>query len=191
MNTPENSGDWRALADQLTPEQITELAEVEEGYRYRARFPIPPGWTAPRTAADIAAVMMIHARARATENILHALAGDIPPPAGATPADAWYEDADGVARLAETAPRTIAGSVAVSASCAQHVDGSLTELRVRIDHVSDKTRDVAELTGEQARQLAQALIDAATTVDTWGDTGRVAARPGVTVTKTTPAGPQA
>jgi hypothetical protein len=65
----DNATSWRELADQLTPEQIAELEELEGGYRHDARLPEPWWSTAPRSSTEIATAMLGCARGHAADNL--------------------------------------------------------------------------------------------------------------------------
>jgi hypothetical protein len=138
---------WRDLADQLTPQQIAELKTWEQ------KWP------------DEHNGFLVEARSYAEQNLDDKLMfGHLDAPEGATrvwPAGkrmdgTWVREFSGTARL-------IAG-VTVYIDGDQSVDGSVK--RVLSVGVSDlREGPGGELSGEQARQLAAVLVEAADELD--------------------------
>ena len=86
---------WRDLADQLTPDQIAKLEDLERRYHLAAMSP-PKWWSsAPRTQADIASTLLSSARHYARENLAADVLADVlaavPHPAGAVDVREWYD----------------------------------------------------------------------------------------------------
>ena len=82
---PENATSWRDLADELTPEQVEDLEDYDRKTNEFVAALIGPPPFDPREA-----VLRI-ARRYATENMMDALIGDVPTPAGADFVDTWQE----------------------------------------------------------------------------------------------------
>lgn len=94
-DTPENAAHtWRDLADQLTSDQITRLEESERGYRERAQVPKQSWSTEPRSTRDIDALLLRLARAHARDNLVTAMVGPVPLPAGAEPWEGPWQEND-------------------------------------------------------------------------------------------------
>ena len=147
MTTPNNTT-WRALADQLTPEQIAEL-------EYCEREQIPPGLADPEHHLNCA-------RAMACENFIQRLCADVAAPAdaGGTIND-WEEWGDGYGRM-----YTVSNRGAVEIFGVQFDDGRIERnILCRAD---------CDMTAADARRLAQALIEAADELDRLDDTARTA-----------------
>jgi hypothetical protein len=144
----DNATTWRDLADQLTPEQIAEL-------EYCERENIPPG------VADARQGQLNCARAMAQHNIVQALCADI-----ATPADAvsevyeWEErGGDTFGRMYGISLRDL-GFTTVDVSGVQYNDGHV-ERHILVYEAED-------LTADQARALAAALLNAADDIERLG-----------------------
>jgi hypothetical protein len=171
--TPENVSSWRDLADQLTPEQITELEESER--RYRAYAVTEPSWCTwiPRTEADIASTLLEFARARVADTLNDVLIGEVALPAGASP-DVWQNYVPSRPSNAVLPYRVLLGEargipgldvVSVQASAIQFSDGRIDDGSVHEPpHVY--LRDEA-LSTAQARELATVLVEAADQADRW------------------------
>jgi hypothetical protein len=160
--TPENTARaWRDIADQLTPEQIAELKDSEQGYRYRATLP-KPGWsTEPRSDTDISRLLLSRAQRDAARNLDAAMIGNVPDPAGAVKVCEWDDPGTPDAfRLFWGATREVelqdGAAIEVVTRGTQSADGCVEERGILIYGGSD---DV--MTTESARQLAAALLEAA------------------------------
>lgn len=138
-----NATTWRDLVDQLTPEQVAELEYCEQEQ-------IPPGVFSPETQLNCA-------RAMARHNITQALCADValPPHVGGDVCD-WEEWGDGYGRLYTVSVREV-GGLTVEVLGVQFDDGR-TELSVL-------AREADHMSGEQARQLAAMLVEAADEMD--------------------------
>ena len=89
--TPENATrSWRELADQLTPRQVAELGDSEQGYGYRATLPKQWWSTEPRSDHEIGGLLLNLARGYARNNLVAAMVDDVALPAGVSP-DVWQE----------------------------------------------------------------------------------------------------
>jgi hypothetical protein len=146
-----NATTWRDIADQLTPEQITELEVSERGYRDRAQLPKPWYSTEPRSDSDITALMLHLARRHAADNLADEMYGGVPDPAGAVEVYGWGADSE---------TRVFDGS-----SWVVNLEdrGGVIEVRVQGEQQADGgvRREIAvhetDLTVEQARRLADAI----------------------------------
>jgi hypothetical protein len=169
MSTPENSGDWRALADQLTPEQVEDLEEYAAKIDDDAANAIVPWRLTPRE------VLLGRARRYCTENMLATLIGDVPTPAGVAFVDTWQEHDPQPYRILLGPERGVGRLDArVWISAAQFADGTIDDNRALIEppYVHVQVDDDG-MTADEARQFAQALIEAADEVDTWACRGGV------------------
>ena len=140
---------WRDLADQLTPEQITEL-------EYFEREQIPPGLNEPHHH-------LRYARKLVELNIARAVFADIaPPPDAIDDVDDWTDWGNGEYQRMYTAWTRRAGMVSVDIFGYQtsngHVDRSI------VDSSGEEP-----MTAEQARQRAAALLEAADELDRLND----------------------
>jgi hypothetical protein len=139
MTTPDSTRTWRDLADLLTPEQIAEL-------EYCERYQIPPGVADAEHQMNCAHMMARH-------NFIQDLCADV-----AAPADAggeigdWEEWGAGYGRMYTVSSR---GEVEIFG--VQFDDGRIER------NVLCRADD--SMTAVQARQLAQALLEAADELD--------------------------
>jgi len=134
-----NTQTWRDLVDLLTPEQVAQL-------EYCEREKIPPGMADPEHHLNCAHMMVRH-------NFIQRLCADVAPPADAIgelgEGNEWD---DGYGRVYTVADRVV-GAMSVKILGVQFDDGR-TERSILAG-------DIEEMTGEEARQLAQVLIAAA------------------------------
>jgi len=166
MSTPENARNWRDLADQLTPEQVEELEECAADIAAVAANAIVPWRLTPRE------VLLGRARRYCTENLLATLIGDVPTPAGVAFVDTWQEHDPQPYRILLGPERGIGRLDArVWISAAQFADGTIGD-RALIEPPYVHTQvDEDGMTADEARQFAQALIEAADEVDAWARRG--------------------
>ena len=136
---------WRDLQDELTAEQIANLAERENRHLF------PPGLVAA-------------ARVMARRNVLQALHADIPPPPDAVTLNEW-ESSGSTQRPAEPASRVFTmgfrredGDLSVELLGIQYSDG-------RVERTVLTQPAGEQLTGEQARRYAALLLAAADELD--------------------------
>jgi len=141
--TPDNTATtWRDLADQLTPEQISEL-------EYCEREEIPPG-------AASAQGHLNHARKLAELNVARAMFADIAPPPEAREIDDWTDWDDEVYQRGFTSWTHPGREVSILGW--QFNDGRVER------EILDRGGD-GPMTAAQARQRAAALLDAADQLD--------------------------
>lgn len=149
MNATSN---WRDLADQLTAEQVAELAHLEATGQ-------PPGQADPREG------YIRLARSMAQQNIVNQMCVDLPAPAGAVEMFDWMEWDDGEYRRQFTVSKTRLHGVVVELGGTQHSDG-------RVEHcivIADDAEEDIGLTADQARAVAQVLLAAAGELDRVSD----------------------
>ena len=96
LTTPENTTNWRDLADQPTSQRLAWLAEL-------GRRPLR------RTRADVDGMLAV-ARMYTERNTLSALYADVPPPADAIGVSVWKEHDGQVSRCFRGTERGIAES---------------------------------------------------------------------------------
>jgi hypothetical protein len=161
--TPENATTWRDLVDLLSSEQVEDLEEYDSRIDDLAASAGMPWQQTPREA------LLGRARRYTTENMLDALIGDVPTPAGAEFVDTWQEHDPQPYRILLGAKRSIEGHDAkVWTSVAQFADGSIDQGgTIEPPHVHAGLDDEDGMTADQARQLAAALIEAAAELDGW------------------------
>jgi hypothetical protein len=163
--THDDATSWRDLADQLTPEQIARMEDLERIYR----APQPRYSTVPTSDHEIAALLLHLARRHAIDNVTGALYADLPSPPGAVDVGDWISPSDD-----DDDPRPVryftgnqwatepddGQTITVKVSGAQYGDGSM-QRQVCIESIADPVF----LTAEQAHRAAAALVDAADEVD--------------------------
>jgi hypothetical protein len=119
--TPENATTtWRDLTDQLTRDQIEDLERYDGEIDEIIASTVVPQRRSPRE------VMLGLARQYSTENVLAALYGDVPPPAGAHTVDAWQEVRPQPYRVI-LGPRRVIGEAEIHTSVTQFADGTFDE----------------------------------------------------------------
>jgi integrase len=139
----DNASTWRDLTDQLTPKQIAEL-------EYCEREQIPPGMAAPRHHLN-------HARKMAELNLAQAMFADIAvPPDAVDDVDDWTDYDDGHYQRMFTS--WTHPTLDVSVVGLQFSDG-------RVERYILCGTNTEELTAEESRQVAAALIEAAAQLD--------------------------
>jgi hypothetical protein len=139
----DNASTWRDLTDQLTPKQIAEL-------EYCEREQIPPGMAAPRHHLN-------HARKMAELNLAQAMFADIAvPPDAVDDVDDWTDYDDGHYQRMFTS--WTHPTLDVSVVGVQFSDG-------RVERYILCGTNTEELTAEESRQVAAALIEAAAQLD--------------------------
>ena len=146
--TPEDTAIiWRDLRSELTPNQIARLE----------------AWEAQHPGED--SRLLVQARAFSQGNVATTvMLGHLPEPDGAVRVCRAQEQEDGTwAREFVGTDRTVAG-VSVTIEGVQHADGRVErDVLVGVDDLPD--RPGGALTAEQARELGQALLDAAAELD--------------------------
>jgi hypothetical protein len=151
--THDNAANWRDLADQLTPEQISGLEGCER------RFNTDGVADDPRAQASL----LGFARQYAEHNLVDAAYADVPLPAGAsTDSEGWGKDLKlgGYRRSLLWRSEGEPGEVSVDIDGWQRLDGSFTR------HISLwGTDEGGALTSAQARRIAAMLLDAADALD--------------------------
>ncbi|CPR11961.1 hypothetical protein BN971_03254 [Mycobacterium bohemicum DSM 44277] len=165
--TPENASNWRDLADQLTPEQVTELEDSENGYRRRATLPKPWWSTAPRSDTDIARLLIELARQRSAHNIAVAMIGDVAPPPAAVKVYDWDDadtpDAFRRVDVCSALVKTQYEEISVELGGVQTLDGSV-EYQIRLPGDTILSLDEA---GELAAAINAAISAAPAKLDGW------------------------
>lgn len=141
MGSPENVTTWRDLADQLTPGQVAEL-------EYCEREQVPPGLAS-------AGGHLNYARKLAELNIARAVLADVAAPVDAVEIDEWTDWDDGLYQRDFTS--WVHSGCEVALRGFQFSDGR-TERYIWCGGCD-------ELTADDARQLAVALVEAADTID--------------------------
>lgn len=130
---------WRDLAHMLTAEQVAEL-------EYCEREGIPPGLADPQHR-------LIGAQMMARHNLIQQLCADVASPVDAVgEPDAWQDWGDGYGRMYSVSSRDV-GAMSVQVLGVQFDDGR-TETSILASGVE-------QMTAEEARRLAEALIAAA------------------------------
>jgi len=156
MSAVDNAQTWRDLADQLTPEQIAKMERHE-----RTWASMPDGSEDARTG------LLFGARELIGQNLAAAFYQDIPSPGGAEtigPWEPWDDDDDVWARVWEGRSSRVniaAGNeIEVWVGGIQRGDGRCTR-QVSLG----AGRGDEQLTAGEARQLADALTEAADELD--------------------------
>jgi hypothetical protein len=158
---PENATSWRDLADELTPEQVEDLEDYDRKTNEFVAALIGPPPFDPREA-----VLRI-ARRYATENMMDALIGDVPTPAGADFVDTWQEGEPQPYRVI-LGPRRVVGKVEIQRSVTQFADGSIDQVGlIAAPGIRVRANREDGLTKKQARELAALLLEAADEMDGW------------------------
>ena len=158
--TPENTArSWRALADQLTPEQAEWLEERERDPDSLVRLTGNPEY---RVDDDS---LLLSARRYARDNLAAAMIGDVPAPAGAVKLCEWDDpDTQDAFRLFWGATRSVRladdAEIGVIIRGTQSADGTVEERGILIEGGSDDP-----MTTDAARRLAAALLEAADDID--------------------------
>jgi hypothetical protein len=130
---------WRGLADLLTAEQIAEL-------EYCEREEIPPGLADERHRVNCARMMARH-------NLIQQLCADVAAPVDAVgEPDVWQDWGDGYGRMYTVSSRDV-GEMSVQV-CGVQFDDGRTETSILAGGVE-------QMTAEEGRRLAEALIAAA------------------------------
>lgn len=152
---PPTAQSWRDLTDQLTPQQVSRFTRQES----LALAAITSGRNPHETAEDIARGFLSEARWEAVQNRTDREI-NVALPIGANDAEHWSND-DGLwTRVVNGPSRSVDGfDAAVYRTGIQTRDGAVTwSLYV---HVADHD----EMTIAQVRQLADALVEAATELE--------------------------
>jgi hypothetical protein len=154
---PENATSWRDLADQLSPQQIERLEELERD---------PTLFIGRTTESERRAALLNWARREAQDNFADMMFADVAAPSGVTRLDGWTADGEryfsGSSWLVGRSPDEV---TAVLVHGTQYPDGSCKREVVLSDGLGDGRTDLLMLSKERARELAQALIDAADEID--------------------------
>jgi hypothetical protein len=137
---PENAATWREIADQLSHEQIAEIARFEASER-----------------GDKPHALLTIARGMAAENMAATVLSDLPTPAGAVSVDRWEHISDdtwgrhfnGTTRRVGPATVTIHGEQFSDGHCKRWIS----------------FRDADELTSAQMRELIAAECAATDEMD--------------------------
>lgn len=150
---------WRDLTDQLTPEQIAEL----EWWETRPDIP-PRADGAPTSSTQHQGVLLFTAREYAGQNAAAIAHADVEVPPDAVSFDAWSEsdNGDSVDMRFFTGACRVIESINVSIQGRQYSDGR-TERTVRVEP-NGRFND-GDMSAEQSRLVAAALIDAADELD--------------------------
>ena len=159
--THDDATTWRDLSDQLNPEQVARLKELERD---------PGSWAhvgPPLSRSEVNDALLGWARGYARDNLAAAVLPDVPTPAGAEHDGTWAEDDLQPYRVIYGVSRGVVGhQLALQTSALQYADGNINTTddppRVSLDIHYD-----SGLTSDQARDLAASLIEAATEVDGW------------------------
>jgi hypothetical protein len=156
----DNATTWRELADQLTPEQIRRFDRQESAaMRMFQQKPQPRGWV-PESAEDITRGFLNEARWEAQQNLNDKMI-NVAVPAGVVEVEHWEDGGTGHwTRLVHAECRSVPGfDAAVYVNGVQTTDGAVTWSLYL--HCEDRD----DLTGDQVRQLAGHLLDAADELD--------------------------
>ena len=146
----DNATSWRDLADQLTPEQISRLENMRDG------------WSKDTGPAEIRLCLLVIARDMAQTNLADGYYSHVPLPAGAVKVHEWDDRNEqvgafryftGTSRVVDRDDRDDDIDVLIEGT--QYPDGSVDRL------IGIHSLDDGPLTIGQARQLARALIAAA------------------------------
>lgn len=151
----DNATTWRDLTDQLTPEQVEKLSAAEK--------------CSGLPDAEKAETLLEWARDHAEQNLRdQVMFGHLERPEGATQVYGCGERSDGrFSREFVGTARKVNG-VTVTIDGAQFADGTAERmLNVGVDDLAEGPGGV--LDGDQARQLAAALVEAADELDRLSD----------------------
>jgi hypothetical protein len=166
--TPENATlSWRDLADQLTPEQIEELASEKK----QLWAVIENGSYAYRSDTDDQHQRCLTDRARrfARDNLLNALIGPVPPPDGTDAVLEWQDNDDGTAhRFIMGEDRPVTDEITLFTSACQFSDGSIDSGTVEAPAVYIG-HDPVPL--ERVPVMIAALQDCVAELERWSGTG--------------------
>ncbi|MGI9164589.1 MAG: hypothetical protein ACR2JI_16960 [Mycobacterium sp.] len=139
---------WRDMTDQLTPEQVGLLEQLEQD-------PLPGG------LLSSPAHHLAFARGWACENLEQSLHADVPTPAGAVEVDEWRKSSDGVRRRSfRSAVLSVDGDgITLEIHGSQDTDGRIT------GHVALLGDGLGKLDPDAAREIAAALWEAADRIE--------------------------
>jgi hypothetical protein len=159
MSTPENEPiSWRDVEDQLTPEQVQKLRELER----QVVSTLEGGSRSARHYDE--SDLITRARSFALENLTAAYVGPVPIPAGVDHASTW-EDADPQPyRVIWGAERSITDEIDVSSCACQFADGSIDDGRSEAPSVYVGGYRVPV---DRARAMISALQECLDEIDGW------------------------
>lgn len=160
---PENGpSTWRDIADQLTPEQVEQLRELER----QVVWTFEGGSASERH--DEESDLLDKARRFARENLTAAFVGPVPLPAGAESAGAWEDFGSQPWRVIWGPERFITDEVNVASCACQYADGSLDS--------GDRDGPSVFIGGyrvpvDRARVMVAALQECLDEIDGWAGCG--------------------
>jgi hypothetical protein len=159
--TPENTAQtWHDLTDQLTLAQVARLREQEQN-------PTTFSWQRPQTADKLRSSLLDDARRYGRGNLSNAMYAHVPSPAGAVDLwSDWSDPGDGVdCRYFDGVTRRVDGPrsecITVHIVGTQYPDGHADRDEIKLGNIGSDDC----LTRAQARQLAQAILDACDEAD--------------------------
>jgi hypothetical protein len=169
--SPEGATDWWDIADQLTPAQIEELADGKP----KSFTVIENGLCSHRLESpeEHASSLLSSARRYARNNLLNALVGPVPLPAGVDWASDWSEGAEDGAeppfRCVYADRDTAGGRLRLSAAAIQFADGKIDDGIVNAPCIAFIAGGTGVyLSSVEAREAAATLVSLADFLDRVG-----------------------